>query len=115
VLELAIPHVAVHAAVHGEHLEVAVEAPDLLDAAVQVADEGVAPALHEPQLEVAVPRQQVLVRRSAPLQVRVAEQRELHALLVEGGDRDVEGPEVGCGFFADEDDAVGGEEGLCGR
>ena len=110
--ELAVSHVAVHAAVFGEHLHVALVFPHFLDATVQVVDEAIAAAVHEPELEVAVPGQQVLVGRSAAFEIGVPEEWKLHGLIVESSDGDVEGPEI-CGWFcADEDDAMRGEECL---
>lgn len=84
VAELSVSHVAVHAAVLGEHLHVVLVFSDLFDAAVQVMDEAVAAAVHEPKFEVTVSRKQVLVGRSAAFEIRVPEQWKLHALTIKG-------------------------------
>jgi len=89
-LKLPVAHVAVHPRVHGERLHVSIEFAHLLDLPVEISDEGVASALHEPQLEVAVPWQQVLIGRSAALEVSVAEEGKFYAFLVERGDGYVE-------------------------
>ena len=89
VAELAVSHVAVHAAVLGEHLHVAFVFSDLFDTAIQVMDESVAAAVHEPKFEVAVTRKQVLVGGSAAFEIGVPEEWKLHALTIESGNRDV--------------------------
>lgn len=61
---------------------------------------------------MAVAGKQVLVGRSAAFEVGVPEQWKLHALIVQCGNWDVEGPEILCWFSADEDDAMRGEESL---
>ena len=111
-LKLSVAHVAVHARVHGERLHVSIVFANLLDLSVEISDEWVASALHEPQFEVAVSWEQVLIGRSAALEVSVSEEREFHAFLVERGDGYVKRPEIGSGIGWDEDDAVGGEVGL---
>ena len=111
-LEAAAPGVVVHATVLHESFHVVVVAADLLDALVQGPHESVDPALVEPELEVAEPRQQVLVGRSAALEVGAPEEGELDVFLEEGGDGDVERLEVGGWLPADEDDAMSCQECL---
>lgn len=104
--------VTVHPAVLREGVHVLVELTHLLQPVAQDLDEGVAASVLEPQLEVAVSRQQSLVGWTGAPEVGRSKDGELAGLAEEGGEGDVEGPEVGCGLAADEDDAVGGEEDL---